>query len=1043
MTKSPTSPLLLIVFLFLSGFLFAQAPNCFTAPELAGGDCGSECTASLPPSEIMLLPIGTIAVDFHIVLAPSPKENFQCSDPNAPFYAPEYIQRLLSDANTFLSSPDKNALSNSPKVPDTRIRFQLAGDPGNPCSAIFFHTAAPQSYSNPNVLHITLQDIGDEKAGGVLTSNEVILLRNLRLFVVEKGQTIDGLKGWATTINHEMGHRWGLCHTFSIANTCPDVDQVAECGGPSSSTCTTYDSDGKPDGSKPCPIVPPNSPFLGYCGDNACYSCFCTWGKGNNLMGYNGDQTGLTMYQWGKMYFTMAAEKPSFVSFAPVACEDVPPQSPIEIPSFTTETWNGIRILNRNVEVMPNATLIIHCQVRMAKDLVFIVHRGGRLFVEGGSITAQSADCRWGGILVHGNNTKEQPSTVQAKDLNEPTDPNKAGIVWLNGAIIENAITGISTSGSGAMGSESYHGGLVMVNSSDFVNCNRAIEFLRYGHLNKSYVRDCDILKNKLGFGLRGISIWGCHGIEFEEVHFEKISEYCFYGINFTAKIKSCKMQESLQGFRSEATMPNVQTESETKIENSTFLRNKSDVFCLASPNMVYGYRILNNNQFTGKFPLQPSQNNTGIFISGESKFTIQGNLFSDKVFSIRATSCGNNKNQIDCNNFITHSPLGINAAFNNSGLTILRNQFNGSAGTEISIQGNAATIKGQIAGIQAGSNLRAAGNCFNDPVSAISAAQTATEKFAYYVYRLLENPESCEKPTNNLSDGGINNYELKKADLEKENCNLPSSIPSAYTNDDLIDARNDAAFKKAIWQNDLPNNQKWTDYQVAVQHQADILDALLHSSFDVQDWAKAESLLLGEGTNAARRNVVGLRAARQDYAGAQSLLSAIPIDNQDDVWFNDIMAINFMVAQSSPPYHLSTQQETTLMTISNTPESLMHGYACALLSLCKGYRCEADNFLLLAPGDDRSTRPSEIMAEAYISPNPNAGDFTLVCPTALGESLSLDVMDLSGKIVRTLRFVNSGSEEIKLRSLGEGIYALRLYNGNSVLSTLRVVVAH
>jgi hypothetical protein len=1040
----PLQHLMVYLFWYLSIHVAAaQAPSINCAPEQYKGPCNDPCKSRIPTSDIPNLPLITITVDIHFV-ANADGINFQCTDPESPYYAPPYVESILAHANTYLSNPEKNQYGPSPKVPDTRIRYKLAGDPTNPCAAgIFFApTLSAVQLSNPNALHVVVLDLppGKDYSGGQLCSDSEIRIFNVHKRAIGGGHlpSSPAIKEYGLIINHEVGHRLGLCHSFARGTNCLDLDIAAECGGPSGATECQYED---PPGTivvEPCPTNPP--PGSPYCGSSQCFNCYCTWGQGNNVMGYNPNQKAFTMYQWAQIYFRLESERPPFAVFSS-ACDPIPAHTPIVISEPLPVVWDYTRILNRNVEVLPGSTLIIRCEVRMGKDLTFTVHRGARLFIEGGTITSQVPECNWGGILVRGNNTQDQPATVEVKNLNAAMALNKAGAVWVNGSYIINAVTGISTKGNG----EEDHGGLVMVDGSDFVNCRRAAEFLRYNKKNNSYFRSVDVLHPKTGlvsYEIRGVSVWACYGIEFDNVNFEKIKAYGISGINFTAVVNECKVSDAQYGFRSEATMPNVVEKSGTEIKGSVFNRNRNDIFCSASPNMVYGYEIT-NNQFLGSASL----GSQGVIIGGESRFRIRGgNVFNSKIASVRLSSTGSNSNTVDCNFFETHAPFGVRVENDNKGLVILRNEFGAvsSNGTEISLTGN-LTKKCQIAALQKGDGANAAGNCFQDPVSAISASLNFVDKFRYYVYNLDNNPVVCEKPTNNLSDGGTNNYELRHTTSPKASCPPPGS--PVYTSGDLDDARNNTALTKSLWQNDLQNDQKWTDYQAALQHQAAVLDVLTREAFDAQNWGQAETLFLGEGTNVARRSVVGLRTARQDYAGAQALLNTMPLENQDDIWFQDIMAVNFMVAQSSAPFVLSASQDSVLALIANTRHSLMSGYACALLSLCKGYECSPDTTGLGAyfgEGEERNgTGQKRNITPPRLYPNPNTGQFTLECEEALGEPLLLDVFDLSGRVVYSLKFVNTGTHPIQAPMLRDGIYLLRLHSSDRVLHTARLVVAH
>ena len=120
-----------------------------------------------------------------------------------------------------------------------------------------------------------------------------------------------------------------------------------------------------------------------------------------------------------------------------------------------------------------------------------------------------------------------------------------------------------------------------------------------------------------------------------------------------------------------------------------------------------------------------------------------------------------------------------------------------------------------------------------------------------------------------------------------------------------------------------------------------------------------------------------------------------------------------------------------------------MRGYACALLSLCKGYTCED---MLDSLEIEERTRPilsAAAKEQVMVYPNPTAGSFTVECPMLQGEILTLDLLDMSGSQVKSFQFVNNGRFLLENPELQDGIYLLRLYNSAQVLHTAKVVVLH
>ncbi len=1021
--KKNSIPAFFALFLLIPTFCFAQINYCtIQSNSFSSSECGSDCYNSMSVDDIANMPLVYINVDFHFIR--SNGNQFQCSDPALPYYAPDYVNALLNNANDYFANPAQNQFGSSPALIDTRFRYRLFGSPSDPCDAIFLYDQDPQSFTNSAAFHIVVKGCGGTITGQVYAANILAIydIYSLAFDQNQNPQDIGATRG--STINHEMGHRFGLCHAFSEHNVCPDMDPGSECGSPSETLCST---------GQPCPTT--QGDFT--CGGDNCWKCFCTYGVGNNFMGYTTNRRGIARSQWAQMYTAATTELPSFVTVEDaLSCPEIPPHLPLVIPSGTIVEWNNLRILNQTVEVQTGATLIIRCEVRMGKELHIVVNRGARLFVIGGTITSQSPNCLWGGVLVHGNANKEQPSVLAAQEPNILLAPDDAGVVWIVGAILKNAVTAISTRASGILDDHAHYGGLVMVNASDFVDNGRAVEFMKYEKANKSSFNFVDIFKSGTPPWpvSRGISIWGCRDIHFDEVHVMGIPDYGILGINFSAKLKDCTFEGTGNvgyGFKQESTMPNVFS-STTEIKGCDFSRHKYSLWCNSTPNMIYGLRVV-GNQFLNP-PNTPISSPFRIRIAGESSFRIESdNFFQQGNISILASSTGSIINGIHCNIFESFTNSGIKTEHNNKNLEIFGNDFLNLSGTEINVSGSIAPLQG--------TGGESAGNCFANPAGAIFANPNNTVPFRYYIHD-LNNPVFCEKPTNNLSDGGTNNYLLQNANMELDDCD-PQATPEDFTESDLNIARQLTATQKALWLADPQNLQKFEAYWLAEREQDLILRTLVWQALGADSLDYAEYLLLGENNNQWRRAVVGIRTQRGNYVGAQSLLNSMTIENQDDLWFKDIMAVNFALEQSASPliYQLSSQQEALLQTIANTPESIMRGYACALLSFCKGYTCDEGSSDGFPEGLSGNNEPDAKGEQVRVYPNPTTGEFSLDCPVHLGEELTLDILDLSGRNVLRRQFVNSGTYSIPNGALNGGIYLLRLYQNQQTFHTSKIVV--
>jgi len=155
--------------------------------------------------------------------------------------------------------------------------------------------------------------------------------------------------------------------------------------------------------------------------------------------------------------------------------------------------WDDYMIINRNVSINSGVTLTVTQSgfIKLLDDVKIIVEPGAKLIVDGGTLT-NICGALWQGIEVQGKANQSQ------------LVPGAQGQVILkNGAVIENAIDGITTIGNVEDMSSwdwSKTGGIIKAENSTFRNCRRGIQFLTYNNVhptlgsnlpNLSTIRNC------------------------------------------------------------------------------------------------------------------------------------------------------------------------------------------------------------------------------------------------------------------------------------------------------------------------------------------------------------------------------------------------------------------------------------------------------------------------------------------------------------------------------------------------------------------------
>ncbi len=175
---------------------------------------------------------------------------------------------------------------------------------------------------------------------------------------------------------------------------------------------------------------------------------------------------------------------------------------------------------NITIIVQSGVTISIPSTVVFGEQSKIIVKPGGKLVVDGGTLTAGAT---WRGIIIEGDAT--QPQTIDGNGM-----PVYQGMVELkNGATIENAEVGISTAHEqyiSGLDYGTYGGGIIWAEDVTFRNCRKAAEFVYYNQQSyagftkdKSHFHNCTFLidddLNNDSEPTNMVTMWGTAGIDF------------------------------------------------------------------------------------------------------------------------------------------------------------------------------------------------------------------------------------------------------------------------------------------------------------------------------------------------------------------------------------------------------------------------------------------------------------------------------------------------------------------------------------------------
>lgn len=168
-------------------------------------------------------------------------------------------------------------------------------------------------------------------------------------------------------INHEVGHIFGLSHSWTRNDGCDDT--------------------------------PPNK---NYFSKSACAGCDTL--ASNNMMGYNGYQNAITPCQLGKIRYKMNNERSRQRKLIVKNWCQFKADSTIVITDSIR--WNCNKDVEGNIIIKNGASLRIICRLAMPPTSKIVVEPGGKLILDDCRIH-NDCDMTWKGIEVQKNNKKE------------------------------------------------------------------------------------------------------------------------------------------------------------------------------------------------------------------------------------------------------------------------------------------------------------------------------------------------------------------------------------------------------------------------------------------------------------------------------------------------------------------------------------------------------------------------------------------------------------------------------------------------------------
>ena len=370
-------------------------------------------------------------------------------------------------------------------------------------------------------------------------------------------------------------------------------------------------------------------------------------------------------------------------------------------------------ILSRNIEIDSMTVLTWQDKsILCTPDSRIVVHPGGKLVVDGGTLTNSCTGEMWQGIFVEGHSNLHQ------------TSANQGTVVLKNGAVIENALCGIRTGAPGDT-SNTTTGGIVHASDATFRNCAKSVAFFPYadtvsgttirnnfsGFSNCTFTIDDNNLfaANDTSFDTHAY-LWDVRGVSFEGCTFSNAATAMTYDRGYAIRAEDA-------GFSVSTLCDTVHTEPSTACQcpadKATYSQFSGFLTAISANTTGHTYYVsvdeagFSNNgtgvSFSGNGHVAVTRNDfnmnslpdtllegTGLSLDGCTGYLVEENNFRRRVLSgtlpfvgISVENSGTAANSLYRNSFLHLNKAvrvtGTNGEYHNAvGLECTCNTFSG-----------------------------------------------------------------------------------------------------------------------------------------------------------------------------------------------------------------------------------------------------------------------------------------------------------------------------------------------------------------------------
>jgi len=475
------------------------------------------------------------------------------------------------------------------------------------------------------------------------------------------------------------------------------------------------------------------------------------------------------------------------------------------------------------------------------------------------------------------------------------------------------------------------------------------------------------------------------------------------------------------------------------------------------------GISILNNefdNSTTSSF-----SGIAGVSLGGANMTVFENNSLTRMQTALAAGSTGGNFNRFNCNEYTDSYYTANRIAGDNNKSKILENDFSNPIAHTADIY---MTNQAHINEVQQGETAAdAAANCFtkNGIDDLLTSASTIN-----FTYRWFDDNSdaNCQLPTspgnyilpplstaneaNNCGQDGIGTTQIVGGGGEIDITDIFTTIPDtpiftdydnaclsciedsiATTITQVINTGNDNPFTYT------DDSGVSTDGGYSEEVLDDWINLALYIAIETENYNYAEQILTPLKKRRWQIRLFGIYVLNQDYAQAANILTSLPQNTLDEVYFHDVQRINMKRLTTNEQTYVMNQVEDVRLreiALAMQPSS---GYAISLYRILTGEHISIDYSYLTVPTKPRSQSiKNTTHTKINLYPNPANNMVTIEVEEHLSIT-SVEVVDFNSKSVMNIQSGNT-LQLLDIEHLPRGIYAMSITLSDGSLEVKKLI---